>query len=217
MASLDSPGVRMRKRAFLNEHRRLKKRQGGVTPKHDAILEGVYELEPKPDRRTEARLANQLDLDPIAVKTWFRNRRVKDKRANARSTGTVFLFLAFVVLACVYLWELNGLDAVMAARRESAPANKRHMTKSGLPRPYGVKGPFEKQFARPSKEYREPTPGDGGGARSSSSGESSGTAKKTSASSGRLGSYFSSVSSSGKTEGRVRKAESGDGRWDAET
>ena len=36
-----SPGARMRKRAFLNEQRRLKNRTGGVTPRHDAILEGV--------------------------------------------------------------------------------------------------------------------------------------------------------------------------------
>jgi len=28
---------------------RLKRRQSGLTPRHHTILEGVYELEPRPD------------------------------------------------------------------------------------------------------------------------------------------------------------------------
>ena len=185
-----SPGARMRKRAFLNEQRRLKKRTGGMTPRHDAILEGVYELEPKPDWRTEARLADQLDLDPVAVKTWFRNRRVKDKRANARSVGTAFLSVVFLVLLCVYLWQLDGLDELMRARRETAPSNMRAATKSGLPRPYGVKGPFEDAFAKPKREYKESYDA----SRSSASGRR-GAGETDPRTSGGLGSYFSSASS----------------------
>ena len=98
MDDVTSPGARMRKRAFLHETRRLTKKQGGVTTRHDLILEGVYELEPKPDWRTEQRLATQLGLDPVAVTTWFRNRRVKDKRRNQRVVGTWMLSLVFVVL-----------------------------------------------------------------------------------------------------------------------
>lgn len=216
-----SPGARMRKRAFLNEQRRLKKRTGGVTPRHDAILEGVYELEPKPDWRTEARLANQLELDPVAVKTWFRNRRVKDKRANARSVGTVFLFVVLLVLACVYLWELDGLDELMRRRRETAPPNKRAATKSGLPRPYGVKGPFENAFAKPKREYVEPTDGrsgdgiGGGGGASGSIRRGDAKKKSETRSSGRLSSYFSSASGSATSAGKVRRAQPMDPDWDS--
>lgn len=213
-----SPGARMRKRAFLNEQRRLKKRTGGVTPRHDAILEGVYELEPKPDWRTEARLANQLELDPVAVKTWFRNRRVKDKRANARSVGTAFLLVVLLVLTCVYLWELDGLDELMRRRRETAPPNKRANTKSGLPRPYGVKGPFENAFARPKREYKEPSEvsGGGGGGEENAAG-SARRSRDGETSSGRLGSYFSSASSRGATGsgGRVRRPQPVDPDWDS--
>jgi hypothetical protein len=202
-----SPGARMRKRAFLNERRRLKKRTGGVTPKHDAILEGVYELEPKPDWRTEARLANQLDLDPVAVKTWFRNRRVKDKRANARSVGTAFLFVVLLVLTCVYLWELDGLDELMRRRRETAPPNKRAFTKSGLPRPYGVKDPFENAFAKPKREYVEPT--------EVRSGDGIAKKKSDTRDAGRLSSYFSSASASATSAGSVRRAQPVDPDWDS--
>jgi hypothetical protein len=202
-----SPGARMRKRAFLNERRRLKKRTGGVTPKHDAILEGVYELEPKPDWRTEARLANQLDLDPVAVKTWFRNRRVKDKRANARSVGTAFLFVVLLVLTCVYLWELDGLDELMRRRRETAPPNKRAFTKSGLPRPYGVKDPFENAFAKPKREYVEPT--------EVRSGDGFAKKKSDTRDAGRLSSYFSSASASATSAGSVRRAQPVDPDWDS--
>ena len=215
-----SPGARMRKRAFLNEHRRLKKRTGGVTPRHDAILEGVYELEPKPDWRTEARLADQLGLDPIAVKTWFRNRRVKDKRANARSVGTAFLLVVLLVLLCVYLWELDGLDAVRRARLDTAPANKRAATKSGLPRPYGVKGPFENAFAKPKREYKEPTY-DSGSARGAGAGDRSNDGARSARdgdarASGRLGSYFSSASSRATgSAGRVRRPTAADPDWES--
>ena len=202
-----SPGARMRKRAFLNERRRLKKRTGGVTPRHDAILEGVYELEPKPDWRTEYRLANQLDLDPVAVKTWFRNRRVKDKRANARSVGTAFLFVVLLVLTCVYLWELDGLDELMRRRRETAPPNKRAFTKSGLPRPYGVKDPFENAFAKPKREYVEPT--------EVRSGDGNAKKKSETRSSGRLSSYLSSASASATSAGSVRRAQPVDPDWDS--
>ena len=108
METDDEAGLRMRRRAFLNETARLRRRQSGVTPRHDTILEGVYELEPTPDFRTEARLAHQLNLDPVAVKTWFRNRRVRDKRANHRAMGSAIMLIVFVVLACVYLFELDG-------------------------------------------------------------------------------------------------------------
>ena len=108
----------MRRRAFLNETARLRRRQSGVTPRHDTILEGVYELEPAPDFRTEARLAQQLNLDPVAVKTWFRNRRVRDKRANHRMMGSAIMLIVFVVLACVYLVELNGTPRPRRVVRE---------------------------------------------------------------------------------------------------
>jgi hypothetical protein len=166
MASLDdsAAATRMRRRAFLNEARRLRKRQSGITPRHDTILGGVYELEPKPDWRTEARLAAQLDLDAVAVATWFRNRRVRDTRANARAVGTVMFLVAFVVLACVYLWELNGLEALMQRRRDTAPPNRRHMTKSGLPRPYKTKAPFEEKYAKPRDPPSAQRPSGGAGA-----------------------------------------------------
>ena len=118
----------MRRRAFLNETARLRRRQSGVTPRHDTILEGVYELEPTPDFRTEARLAHQLNLDPVAVKTWFRNRRVRDKRANHRAMGTAIMLIVFVVLACVYLFELDGTPRprrVVRARRATRPFLRR--------------------------------------------------------------------------------------------
>ena len=213
-----SPGARMRKRAFLNEQRRLKNRTGGVTPRHDAILEGVYELEPKPDWRTEVRLANQLELDPVAVKTWFRNRRVKDKRANARSVGTAFLLVVLLVLTCVYLWELDGLDELMRRRRETAPPNKRANTKSGLPRPYGVKGPFENAFARPKREYKEPSEvrSGGGGGGENAAGSTRRSSRDGETSSGRLGSYFSSASSRATgSGGTVRRAQPVDPDWDS--
>ena len=118
----------MRRRAFLNETARLRRRQSGVTPRHDTILEGVYELEPTPDFRTEARLAHQLNLDPVAVKTWFRNRRVRDKRANHRAMGSAIMLIVFVVLACVYLFELDGTPRprrVVRARRATRPFLRR--------------------------------------------------------------------------------------------
>ena len=118
METDDEAGVRMRRRAFLNETARLRRRQSGVTPRHDTILEGVYELEPAPDFRTEARLAQQLNLDPVAVKTWFRNRRVRDKRANHRMMGSAIMLIVFVVLACVYLVELNGTPRPRRVVRE---------------------------------------------------------------------------------------------------
>ena len=118
METDDEAGVRMRRRAFLNETARLRRRQSGVTPRHDTILEGVYELEPAPDFRTEARLAQQLTLDPVAVKTWFRNRRVRDKRANHRMMGSAIMLIVFVVLACVYLVELNGTPRPRRVVRE---------------------------------------------------------------------------------------------------
>jgi len=49
--------LRRRRRAFLDEVERIKKRQGGITKSQEQILEGVYELEPIPDGRSEARLA----------------------------------------------------------------------------------------------------------------------------------------------------------------
>ena len=52
--------LRQRRRAFLDEVATIKKRQGGITKSQEQILEGVYELEPIPDWRTEARLAMQL-------------------------------------------------------------------------------------------------------------------------------------------------------------
>ena len=128
METDDEAGLRMRRRAFLNETARLRRRQSGVTPRHDTILEGVYELEPTPDFRTEARLAHQLNLDPVAVKTWFRNRRVRDKRANHRAMGTAIMLIVFVVLACVYLFELDGTPRprrVVRARRATRPFLRR--------------------------------------------------------------------------------------------
>lgn len=104
----DDAGARMRRRQFAAEVERLKTRQSGLTPRHQTILEGVYELEPKPDWRTEARLASQLGLDALAVTTWFRARRVKAKRNNLRVVGTVVLLVVFVVLGIFYLWQLNG-------------------------------------------------------------------------------------------------------------
>ena len=66
----DDAGARMRRRQFASEVERLKSRQSGLTPRHQSILEGVYELEPRPDWRTEARLASQLGLDSVAVTCW---------------------------------------------------------------------------------------------------------------------------------------------------
>ena len=102
----------------------------------------------------------------------------------------------------------------MRRRRETAPPNKRANTKSGLPRPYGVKGPFENAFARPKREYKEPSEvrsgGGGGGdykSRRSRDGETS---------SGRLGSYFSSASSRATgSGGSVRRAQPVDPDWDS--
>ena len=72
--------------------------------------------------------------------------------------------VAFVVLACVYLWELNGLEALMQRRRDTAPPNRRHMTKSGLPRPYKTKAPFEEKYAKPRDPPSAQRPrGRGGG------------------------------------------------------
>ena len=107
-AADDDAGARMRRRRFASEVERVKRKSGGLTPRHHAILEGVFELEPKPDWRTEARLAEQLGLDHLAVKTWFRSRRVKAKRSRLRVVGIALMFVVLVVLACVYLWELNG-------------------------------------------------------------------------------------------------------------
>ena len=67
--------LRQRRRAFLDEVATIKKRQGGITKSQEQILEGVYELEPIPDWRTEARLAMQLGLDSLAVTAWFKSRR----------------------------------------------------------------------------------------------------------------------------------------------
>lgn len=211
MASPDdsAAATRMRRRAFLNEARRLRKRQSGITPRHDTILGGVYELEPKPDWRTEARLAAQLDLDAVAVATWFRNRRVRDKRANARAVGTVMFLVAFVVLACVYLWELNGLEALMQRRRDTAPPNRRHMTKSGLPRPYKTKAPFEEKYAKPRDPPSAQRPSGGAGAGTGTKGgagtgkvrtgttgtKSAGTGTKTTTSGG----FFSTQDRAGGT------------------
>jgi hypothetical protein len=44
MADADDAGARMRRRQFASEVERLKARQGGLTPRHHTILEGVYEL-----------------------------------------------------------------------------------------------------------------------------------------------------------------------------
>jgi hypothetical protein len=64
--------------------------------------------EPKPNWRTEARLASQLGLDAVAVTTWFRARRVKAKRSRMRAVGTAILLTLFVGLAIFYMYELNG-------------------------------------------------------------------------------------------------------------
>ena len=37
----------------------------------------------------------------------------------------------------------------MEIRRETAPANRQFRTKSGLPRPYKTKAPFQEKFSRP--------------------------------------------------------------------
>ena len=208
-----SPSVRMRRRAFLNETNRLSKKQSGVTVKHDVILEGVYELEPKPDWRTEARLAQQLNLDPVAVKVWFRNRRVKDKRRNARRMGTGLLFSVFFILTCAYLWELDGLERLMQQRKASGVSNRSHMTKSGLPRPYPAKGPFEKQFQKPSKMESTTSSGSGTKKAASTTSKTTSSQKTGTTSSGRVSSYFSSASGTATASGRVRKAEV-DVEWD---
>jgi|TARA_B110000977_G_scaffold65248_1_gene88892 hypothetical protein len=103
----------------------------------------------------------------------------------------------------VYLWELDGLENLMRLRKQSGEANKRHMTKSGLPRPYAVKGPFENQFKKPTREAP---------AASESKTSSGGISSPTKTSSSKTSSYFGSASA-GATAGRVRKAEV-DQEWD---
>ena len=84
--------VRKRRRAVAAEIDRIRQRQQGVTDRMATILEGVYDLEHKPDARTEIRLATQLGLDPLAVKSWFRARRVSAKRAKYRGWVSTQLF-----------------------------------------------------------------------------------------------------------------------------
>ena len=103
--SSDDASKRMRRRHFLGEVQRIKARQSGVTEHHKKILEGVYELEPRPPARTEARLARQLDLDVVAVSTWFRTRRRVDKRRDMRFVGILFFLIVFAVLLAVY-WRV---------------------------------------------------------------------------------------------------------------
>ena len=140
--------LRQRRRAFLDEVATIKKRQGGITKSQEQILEGVYELEPIPDWRTEARLAMQLGLDSLAVTAWFKSRRKKQKRQNIRYWYTVIVGVFFVVGVMFYFHELAGLSDMLQKRRLSAAPNKKFFTRSGMPRPYRVKPPVRRGSSR---------------------------------------------------------------------
>lgn len=176
--------LRRRRRAFLDEVERIKKRQGGITKSQEQILEGVYELEPIPDWRTEARLAMQLGLDSLAVTAWFKARRKKQKRANIRYWYTVIVGVLFVLGLVLYYHELGGLSDMLKKRRLGGPPNKRFFTKSGLPRPYRVKPPGAKRFQAPKdppkNQKKDAAAGSGGGG---SGGKDSAKAKSSSSSS----------------------------------
>ena len=164
--------LRQRRRAFLDEVATIKKRQGGITKSQEQILEGVYELEPIPDWRTEARLAMQLGRDSRAVTAWFKSRRKKQKRQNIRYWYTVIVGVFFVVGVMFYFHELSGLSDMLQKRRLSAAPNKKFFTRSGMPRPYRVKPPGAKRFQAPKdppKNQNKDTGGRTGGTTSKDS------------------------------------------------
>ena len=81
-----------------------------------------------------------------------------------------------------------------------------------------MKGPFENAFARPKREYKEPSEvrSGGGGGGENAAGSTRRSSRDGETSSGRLGSYFSSASSRATgSGGSVRRAQPVDPDWDS--
>ena len=70
-----------------------------------------------------------------------------------------------------------------------------------------MKDPFENAFAKPKREYVEPT--------EVRSGDGNAKKKSETRSSGRLSSYLSSASASATSAGSVRRAQPVDPDWDS--
>ena len=111
----------------------------------------------------------------------------------------------------------------MAQRRATAPPNRRHMTKSGLQRPYKVKAPGEKRFQRsdappPSTNLGAPATTKSGAAQGAGAGgggndgggvtgtTKTGTKKRTSGRAQTLYSRFFGQTPSASTIRRAKKA-----------
>ena len=95
----------------------------------------------------------------------------------------------------------------MEIRRETAPANRQFRTKSGLPRPYKTKAPFQEKFSRPKDPKASVVRGarrhgGGGTVRKETSG--TGTTGSSTETSGTFGRLFSS--STDPAGGVVRRA-----------
>jgi len=110
--------------------------QTGVDAAGEEILKGVYELERKPDGATRARLAKQIGCGEQAVNAWFRSRRAKAKRVKM-NRALLWTMLVAGLVAGIY-FAVNASRQTMAARRrrDELGDNYKHMTRSGLPRPY---------------------------------------------------------------------------------
>ena len=72
------------------------------TDEQERVLEGLYQVDKRPDGELIPRIANQLGLEPSSVEIWFRQRRVTEKRERHRFFAIVSLLTLFVLISIAF-------------------------------------------------------------------------------------------------------------------
>jgi hypothetical protein len=132
-----------------------KARQRGVDDAGATILRGVFDLERRPDAATRRRLAKQIGATEQAVHAWFRSRRAKMKRDRARRALLVALVVVGAAAGAYYAWNATRQTAAARRRMETLGKRYKHMTRSGLPRPYADRTHRERYGTTPLTVEKE--------------------------------------------------------------
>ncbi len=80
-----------------------------MSPNEERVLEGIYRTDPRPSKATLGLKARELRTPVGSLNMWFRQRRVRAKRARRRLYGiavlsVVALALALFLLLNRWLW-----------------------------------------------------------------------------------------------------------------
>ena len=80
-----------------------------MSPNEKRVLEGIYRTDPRPSKATLGLMARELRTPVGSLNMWFRQRRVRAKRARRRLYGiavlsVVALALALFLLLSRWLW-----------------------------------------------------------------------------------------------------------------